>query len=224
MKTHELVLVVGATGGTGVHLVNALRRRGYKVRALVRDAAKSAPIAAEGVEIVTGDVLADADVARAMDGVTAVLCALGSRAIGDPARAELIEHTAIAQLAKRAAASGIQRFVLCSSMGVETPEMMPPIAAILSAKRRGELALIASGVPYTIVRPGGLTDAPGGGPGAFHRNVQAAARLAGFGQIARADVAEVMAEALAQPAAANKVVEIIGRPGGGPSEPAGIFM
>jgi uncharacterized protein YbjT (DUF2867 family) len=222
MKDTGLVLVIGATGGTGARLVQALRRRGYRVRALARDAVKAAQLAAQDVEIVAGDVQAESDVARALAGVTAVLSALGSRAVGDPAQAEAIEHVAVARLARLAAAAGVRRFVLCSSMGVESPEVMPALAAILSAKRRGELALIASGVPCTVVRPGGLTDAPGGGDG-FQRNVRAAPRLAGFGQISRADVAEVMAEALSQPSAVNKVVEIINDPGGGPSDPSGLF-
>ena len=227
MTSIEKVLVVGATGGTGLRLVTALRRNGFRVRALIRDASKAALLDADGsggkVEIAVGDAASPGDVDRAVEGVQGVLCAIGSRAMGDPAKAEAIEHLAVARLARAAAGAGVQHFVLCSSMGVETPELLPPLAVVLRAKRKGELALIDSGVPYTIVRPGGLLDSPGGSPADFHRDVKAAPRLAAFGAIPRDDVAEVMVQALLQPEARNKTVEIIRQPGGGPATPAGLF-
>jgi uncharacterized protein YbjT (DUF2867 family) len=112
---------------------------------------------------------------------------------------------------------GVQHFVLCSSMGVEIPEMIPPLAEILRQKRRGELALEHSGVPFTIVRPGGLTDQLGGGGVAIART------LPSFGMIARDDVAEVMVQALLQPEAKNKIVEIINVPDAGPASRPGLF-
>jgi uncharacterized protein YbjT (DUF2867 family) len=197
--------------------VRALRRHGFPVRALVRESSKHNLAVAEDVEVIVGDVTDEADIRRALAGVTYVVSALGSKGAADAAHIELIEFTTIAELSQLAKEMGVQHFVLCSSMGVEIPEMIPPLAEILRQKRRGELALEHSGVPFTIVRPGGLTDQPGGGGVAIART------LPSFGMIARDDVAEVMVQALLQPEAKNKIVEIINVPDAGPASRPGLF-
>ena len=197
--------------------MRALRRHGFPVRALVRESSKHNLAVAEDVEVIVGDVTDEADIRRALAGVTYVVSALGSKGAADAAHIELIEFTTIAELSQLAKEMGVQHFVLCSSMGVEIPEMIPPLAEILRQKRRGELALEHSGVPFTIVRPGGLTDQPGGGGVAIART------LPSFGMIARDDVAEVMVQALLQPEAKNKIVEIINVPDAGPASRPGLF-
>lgn len=201
---NKLVLVVGASGQTGQHVVRALRRHGFEVRALVRNEASRAGLEADGAQVLIGDVTKEEDARAAMAGADAVVSALGSKGpMSDKAHIELIEFTTIATLATLAKEAGVSHFVMCSSMGVEIPDMVPPLAEILRQKRRGELALEGSGVPFTIVRPGGLIDDAGGQP------ITIARTLHGFGTIPRADVAEVIAQALVQPAALNKIVEII---------------
>ena len=70
-RSDRPVLVTGATGFTGGHLVHALARDGYRVRCIVRssDRAKGLP---EGVEVREGDITSAADVSKAMDGVGTV--------------------------------------------------------------------------------------------------------------------------------------------------------
>ena len=96
---------------------------------------------------------------------------------------------------------------------------MGRILALDVGRRRIGLAvaLEGSGVPFTIVRPGGLTDAPGGGGVAIART------LPGFGTISRDDVAEVMTQALLQPEAKNKIVEIINDPDAPPANRPHLF-
>jgi uncharacterized protein YbjT (DUF2867 family) len=216
--TNKTVLVVGATGKTGRETVKALRRHGFDVRALIRDAAQCGELESAGAQVLVGDVTREEDARNAMAGAHAIVSALGSKGpMSDKAHIELIEFTTIAELATLASESGMQRFVMCSSMGVEIPDMVPPLAEILRQKRRGELALEGSGVPFTIVRPGGLTDDAGGAPIAIART------LHGFGTIARADVAEVLAQALLQGAAINKIVEIVSNPQGVPADSPHLF-
>lgn len=214
---NELVLVVGASGRTGRRVVKALRQHGFRVRAMIRDASQRALVEDDGVDVFVGDVTREEDVRRALDGVAYVVSALGSKGATDAAHIELIEYTTIAELAQLAQEAGVRHFVLCSSMGVEIPDMIPPLAEILRQKRRGELALEGSGVPFTIVRPGGLTDEPGGS------GVAIARALHGFGMISRDDVAEVMVQALLQPEAKNKIVEIVNAPDAGPADRPGLF-
>ncbi len=215
--TNELALVVGASGRTGRRVVRALRRQGFRARAMIRDASQRSLVEGEGVEVFVGDVTCEEDVRRALEGAGCVLSALGSKNIGDAAHIELIEYTTIAELSQLAREAGARHFVLCSSMGVEIPDMIPPLAEILRQKRRGELALEGSGVPFTIVRPGGLNDDPGGG------GIAIARALPGFGTISRDDVAEVMVQALLQPAARNRIVEIINAPDGRPATDPDLF-
>jgi uncharacterized protein YbjT (DUF2867 family) len=218
MTTNDRVLVVGASGRTGQRTVQALRRHGFAVRALIRDEAQRELVAGDGVEVLMGDVTKEEDLRRALQGVSHVVSALGSKGPTDSAHIELIEYTTIAELAQLAKDAGVQHIVLCSSMGTEIPDMIPPLAEILRQKRRGELAVENSGVPFTIVRPGGLTDEPGG------NGVQAARTLHGFGMISRDDVAEVLAQALLQPDAKNKIVEIVSAPDAGLATRHDLFL
>ena len=88
-----------------------------------------------------------------------------------------------------------------SSAATHPMEFMRPI---LMAKAAGEAALRSSGVPYTIVRPGGLTDEPGG------KNTVAFAQAdSGMGRIPRADVATVCVEALGRKTALRKSISIV---------------
>jgi uncharacterized protein YbjT (DUF2867 family) len=215
---NKTVLVLGASGQTGRQVVKTLRRHGFTVRALIRNDAQRSELEAEGVQVIVGDVTREEDARKAISGADAIVSALGSKGpMSDKAHIELIEFTTIAELATLAKELGVSHFVMCSSMGVEIPDMVPPLAEILRQKRRGELALEGSGVPFTIVRPGGLIDDAGGQPIAIART------LHGFGTIPRADVAEVMAQALVQPAALNKIVEIVGDPNGVLATDAGLF-
>jgi len=218
---HGLVLVLGATGPTGYRVVASLAAKQIRVRAMVRNAEKAAGIPAlqlPGVEVFVGQVLDDADLKRAFEGVTAVISALGNN-LGpqNTANSEAVDYTAMVKAAQAAKIAGVQQFVICSSMGTETPERIPFLTEVLRIKRRGEIALEQSGVPYTIVRPGGLVNDPGG------QDVVAARTLTTGGRITRDDVAEVLVQAILQPAARNKIVEILNQPGAGPATRPDLF-
>jgi uncharacterized protein YbjT (DUF2867 family) len=82
---------------------------------------------------------------------------------------------------------------------------------VLIWKGKGEDAVRASGVPYTIVRPGGLTDKPGGQSG-----VRLEQGDKGTGFIPRGDVARVCVAALKSPAARNRTFELYSTPSASP--------
>jgi len=167
-------LVVGATGRTGVEVVRALTREGVTVRALVRDASKgketfqqelaSGSLAPDA--IMEGDVRRMDQIAPAIEGCNAVICATGaSAAIADPLGPFQVDYTGTCNLvaaAKNAAAKspgGVDHFVLVSSIGVD--DVLFPLNlfwGVLFWKKRAEEYLQRSGLRYTIVRPGGLKD------------------------------------------------------------------
>ncbi|HEU4537009.1 MAG TPA: NAD(P)H-binding protein, partial [Polyangiaceae bacterium] len=131
------ILVLGATGKVGGAVVNGLAREGARVRAATRDPARAAGLPA-GVERVAFDLEAPATFAPALDGVDRVfLIARPGDEHADRVAAPFLE-------AMRA--SGVARVVNLTALGTERrPEF---------ALRRVELAVEASGLAYTHLRPG----------------------------------------------------------------------
>ena len=213
--TVDTVLVIGATGRTGRRVVSQLLQRGYGVRAFVRDEARAREKLGPSVEYVAGDVRDAASVAPAFVGMTKVISALGSSGRAkDPTNSpEAVDYGGVKTLAEAAATAGVQHFVLVSSMGatIEDHPLNKMFDNILRWKFKGEQALRASGVPYTIVRPAGLTEEPGG-----ESEILIFAEDAGEGTIPRADVAALCLAALEIPDAINKTLSVmsgVGDPG-----------
>ena len=121
ISSHGRVLVTGATGLVGGHLVRSLHRSGVPVRAVLREtSAEPAPYES----VVVGDMAVFHDWPRVLHGVTAVVQAAGRAHI--PARAQEIERdrfhltnvAATLSLAKAAAAAGVKHFIFLSSIAV----------------------------------------------------------------------------------------------------------
>lgn len=107
--------------------------------------------------------------------------------------------------------SGASRFVLLSSLGVTRPERFPQLqqmGSMMTYKLYGEETLRQCGCPYTIVRPGGLTDSPGRKARLL---IDQGDRIAG--SISRQDVAEICVEALFRDNATNMTFECVAQPG-----------
>lgn len=203
-----LVLVAGATGGTGSLVVAELIEQGYPVRAFVRNTAKAVERLGADVESVVGDLKDPDSIAAALDGVGAVINTASASASGGPENsAEMVDFEGARNLAEAALAAGVGQYVLVSSRGVTDDDhyLNRMFNNILIWKRRGEEAVAASGIPYTIVRPGGLSDDPGGMQTIIFE--QGDTQSEGI-WITRADVARVCVAALADEAALNKVFEI----------------
>lgn len=202
------VLVIGATGRTGREIVSAAQTRGLQVRVLVRDLSSAQARFANTVEYVVGDVRKPQDMGEWMKDVDYVISALGSNVRREPENTpQRIDYAATRDLAAAAAAAKIKHFVLVSSMGVTHDDHMlnRMLDNILKWKLQGEDALRDSGVPYTVVRPGGLRDGPRSGL----IRVKQGDDPADQGQISRADVAYVCLEILGRPEALGKRFEIV---------------
>jgi uncharacterized protein YbjT (DUF2867 family) len=209
-QAKDVVLVAGATGGTGKAAVQQLVASGkYAVRALSRDPEKAKGELPAGVEVVKGDLRDAASLAAALKGVKYVISAAAARGMAkDPANtAQIVDNEGTAAFAAAAKKAGVKHFVLVSSMGTSQADTFPSefLRPVLKAKAAGEAALRASGVPYTIVRPGGLSDDAGGKLAvAFSQGDKGTG-----GRIPRADVASVCIAAIGSKAAAGKTFEIV---------------
>jgi len=203
------VLVAGATGQTGKLVVKQLQANGYRVRALVRDADKARAELGPAVTYVQGDVKDPASLGPAVAGVDYVVSSIGARGKDGPDRPEMIDYQGVAHLVDAAKAAKVRQFVLVSSRGVTQPDhpLNRMFGNVLAWKLKGEDYLRASGLPYTIVRPGGLLNAPGGqGEIIFEQGDR---RMNGATlSIPREDVARVCVEALRQPGARSRTLEI----------------
>ncbi|MGB3788180.1 MAG: SDR family oxidoreductase [Phormidesmis sp.] len=198
-------LVAGATGQTGSHIVGLLLAKGIEVRALVRDLDKAAATLPTEAEKVVGDVLNRASLTAALAGCDVLLSATGAAPSFDPTGPYKVDYEGNKNLVDAAAAAGIDQFVMVSSLCVS--KVFHPLNlfwGILYWKKQAEDYLKMSGVPYTIVRPGGLK---------AENNAQAiemsAADTLFEGSIPRVKVAQVCVDALGEEAAKNKVVEIV---------------
>ena len=199
-------LVAGATGETGSRIVALLVKRGVPVKALVRDAAAARQKLPIEVELFEGDVTDMAALKRAVTGCTVLLSATGARPSFDPTGPYKVDYEGTKNLVDAAKQGSIEHFVMVSSLC--TSKFFHPLNLfflILYWKKQAEEYLQASGLNYTIVRPGGLkNDDEDNRP-----LIMAPADTLFEGNVPRRKVAEACVEALYQAAARNKVVEVI---------------
>lgn len=199
--------VAGATGATGQRIVKILVDREIPVRALVRDRTQAKEILPNGIELIQGDVSDSRTLQRAIADCTVLLCATGAKPSLNPTGPLLVDYLGVKNLVEAAQVKGIEQFVLVSSLCVSN--LFHPLNLfwfILLWKMQGENALRESGVPYTIVRPGGLLNEERPG-----NVVMQGADTLFEGSIPRTQVAQVCVEALFCPEARNKVLEIVSR-------------
>jgi uncharacterized protein YbjT (DUF2867 family) len=198
------VLVVGATGRTGRRIVARLVEQGVPVRALVRDEARARETLPEGIELFVGDVRRAETLAEPVAGARAVViaaCSSGAERGNDP---ETVDYLGTCHLMEHATPAGVERVLFVSTIYASRPEHyqdMEPTS--LGWKARAEEVIRGSGLPYSIVRPGWLTDGEGGDPLAVFQGDTAE------GRISRADLAAVCAELVFLPEAAGKTFEVI---------------
>jgi len=204
------VAIAGGHGKIALLLGRLLGQRGDTVRGLIRNPAQEGDLRAAGVEPVLCDLEGDGDVAAVVRGADAVVFAAGAGSGSGEARKRTMDLEGAVKLIEAAQAEGVSRYLMVSAMGAADPPAEGADAAgnevfgaYLRAKAGADEALRASGLDYTIVRPGGLTDDPGTGL------VRIAERL-DRGQIPRADVAAVLLACLDEPRTIGKSFDLIG--------------
>lgn len=200
------VAIAGGHGKIALLLGQLLAERGDTVRGLIRNPDQANDLRAVGLEPVVCD-LDDGDLPAAVRGADAVVFAAGAGPGSGAARKTTMDLEGATKLIDAARAVGISRYLMVSAMGAADPPAAGDdddvFSAYLRAKAGADDALRASGLDYTIVRPGGLTDDPGTGL------VSVAERL-DRGQVPRADVAAVFLACLDQPGTIGKSFDLIG--------------
>jgi uncharacterized protein YbjT (DUF2867 family) len=181
------ILVAGATGNTGIRLMNELVSRGHDAIALVRESSDTGKLPKQAEQRV-------GDLADLQDGVCegcdAVIFAAGSGGDTGPDMTDKIDRDGAIDLIDHAAKAGVSRFVMLSSVGAENPDPDSDLGHYLQAKHDADEHLKASGLTYAIVRPVALTDDDGKGEMIFGDDVDPKSKAA------RGDVAKVLADAV----------------------------
>jgi len=202
------ILVVGATGSIGHLVVEEAVRRGYAVRALVRTPSKARKFP-EQVEVISGEVTRPETLTAAVAGVDAIVFTLGSDGKGKVG-AESVDYGGVRNIL-RALGSQKPRIALMTSIGVTNREgSYNRSTESHDWKRRSERLVRASGLPYTIVRPGWFDyNGPNEHKLLFLQGDRRQAGDPSDGVIARRQIAEVLVSSLSSEAALRKTFELV---------------
>ena len=198
------VVVAGGHGEIALRLERLLAARGDTVRGLVRNPDHFDDVSAAGAQPVLADLESDVDVGPVVAGADAIVFAAGAGPGSGEARKRTMDLGGAVKLIEAAKTAGISRYAIVSSMGADHPEQASgTFGAYLAAKSKADNALRESGLDYTVVRPGSLTDDPGTG------SVDIAERLGRRGQIPRDDVAAALVAVLDAPNTIGKTFEVL---------------
>jgi uncharacterized protein YbjT (DUF2867 family) len=154
------VLVIGGHGQIGLRLLRLLARDGHRGRGVIRKAEQASDLEAAGAEPVLCDLERGDDLRPHIGTADAIVFAAGAGPGSGPERKRTVDYGAAVTSMEAASDLGVARFVIVSSIG--THDVAGATAAMrpyLQAKRDADDALKQSGLDWTIVKPGHLTDA-----------------------------------------------------------------
>ena len=194
----ENVLIVGANGTTGKKVVHQLAKSDkYSPVAMVRKEDQVGQFKDKGIKTVLADL--EKDVSHTGNNIDKIVFAAGSKG----KNLEEVDLKGAKKMVEVGRKADINKFVMLSSMGVDQPESVPSLKDYLIAKQEADEFLRASLLPYSIVRPGALTDKPGTG------KIKAKKSLEELGEITRDDVAKALVASLDNDVARDTTFEIL---------------
>ncbi|MCA2216505.1 SDR family oxidoreductase [Jidongwangia harbinensis] len=197
------ILVAGGHGQIALRLLKLLAAQGHQARGLIRNPAHAADLAAVGAVPVLGDLENEESLDAHVRGADAVVFAAGAGPGSGAARKRTVDLGGAVKLVDAANRTGVRRYVMVSSIGADRPDAAgDTMRPYLTAKAEADDYLRDSGLDYTIVRPGSLTDDPGTGL------VRVSTELGGRGPVPRDDVAAVLAGVLTTPATIGATFEL----------------
>jgi uncharacterized protein YbjT (DUF2867 family) len=198
------VVIAGGHGNVALRLEKLLAERGDSPRGIIRKTDQAKDLEEIGAEPIVLDIENVDDISDALAGADAVVFAAGAGAGSGPARKRTVDYGGAVKLAEAATRNDIRRYLMVSAMGANHPERWSDqMRPYYEAKAGADEFVMGSGLDYTIVRPGMLTDDPGTG------KVQVAEQLETRGSVTREDVAAVIAECLAADSAIGKAFDLL---------------
>ncbi|KAA8545933.1 hypothetical protein F0562_020616 [Nyssa sinensis] len=233
-KDEDLVFVAGATGRVGSRTVRELLKLGFRVRAGVRSAQRAESLVQsvqqmklgveaiskgtkpiEKLDIVECDLEKPGQIGPALGNASVVICCIGAseKEVFDITGPYRIDYQATKNLIDAATVAKVNHFILLTSLGTNKVGFPAAILnlfwGVLIWKRKAEETLLASGLPFTIVRPGGMERPTDAYKETHNISLSQEDTLFG-GQVSNLQVAELMAfMAKNRSLSYCKVVEVI---------------
>lgn len=209
MTSESYIFLAGASRGVGREIARCLVAQSLKVKALLRSDAAQADLEAMGITVALGDALNPQEVEQAMltEPVWAVISTVG----GMPKDGQRADYLGNKNLIDAAVKAKVKKFILVSSIGsgdsvvALPPQALEALRAVLVEKEQAEQHLIASGLTYTIIRPGGLKSEPATNTGVLTQDPTIA------GSIHREDVATLVCQSLLSDRADNQTLSAVDR-------------
>ncbi len=199
----ENILIAGATGDTGKRVIEILNNsENFSPLAMIRKEEQRQMFEDMEVEAILGDL--EKDVSHTMKGVDKVIFAAGSGGDTSDEKTTKVDLEGAKKLIDAAKEAKVKKFVMLSSMGADDPSKNEDLRHYLEAKHEADEYLKKSGLNYTIVRPGALTDDLG-----LAKVEVAKGSLNKRGEISRDDVAFILVMSLADPLVKNMTFEAI---------------
>ena len=195
----ENILVAGANGTTGKKIIALLHTsQNFNPIAMVRKEEQQAYFKDQNIKTVLGDLTNDVDSVfdSSIDRVIFAAGSGGKDVIG-------VDQDGAKKMIDASKKANVKKFVMLSSMGADNPEKAEKLQDYLKAKHNADEYLKTSGLEYSIVRPGTLTDEE------QMAKIELAPKLNKRGEISRADVAQTLVQSLEDKTASNATFEII---------------
>ncbi|MGZ9792374.1 SDR family oxidoreductase [Bacillus atrophaeus] len=199
------VFLIGANGQIGQRLVGQFQQNGaHTVRAMVRKPEQKEALQASGTEAVIANLEGSPEeIAAAAKGCDAIVFTAGSGGSTGHDKTLLIDLDGAAKAIEAAEIAGIKRFIMISALQAHNREKWnESLKPYYAAKHYADKILEASGLTYTIIRPGGLLNEAGTGL------VSAAADVE-RGSISRDDVAAAVIASLDESNTENQAFDLI---------------
>lgn len=198
----EKVLIVGANGNTGRRVIEILSKSSsFEPVAMIRKPEQAEIFHDMDVKTVLADLEEEVD--HAVKGIDKVIFAAGSGSSTGLDKTISVDQEGAKKIIDAAKEAGVKKFIMLSAKGADEPEAHEGLEVYLKAKKEADEHLRESGLTYTIVRPGSLTDDLG------IAKVKLAEKLDQEGEISRDDVAFLLVMSLADPLVKNKTFEAL---------------
>lgn len=179
-------LVIGANGQIGHEFCELAQAAGVPIRAMIRESGQRAWFEERGIETVVADL--EGELGHAFDGCDQVLFAAGSGPHTGPDKTLLIDLYGAVRATDLAHEKGLARFVMVSALRAEDPQAAPEkLRPYMAAKFAADAYLRSSGMPYVILKPGRLINAP-----ATRRVATSLEETGGANTVSRANVAHAL--------------------------------
>ncbi|WP_042940082.1 SDR family oxidoreductase [Rhodococcus sp. AW25M09] len=207
--TDKRIVIAGGHGQIAQHLTQVLTASGDRAVALIRNSDHVDAVTALGAlpQIIDLESASVDELAAVLDGADGVVFAAGAGPDSGPERKDSVDRAGAVLLADAAEKAGVSRYVLISSVGAGEPvadDVDDGWKAYIEAKTAAEENVSArSGLDWTILRPGKLTDEDP------TNSVSLTEPPAEYGEVPRADVAAVIAQLLETGGAVHKTLMLM---------------